>query len=251
MELKRKPFQGVLNIIRFNWHFYLIAVITLVSLFFLKNTLPEQIQPIAFCFSILALLTISVSLIISFYVYDISNLYQLNWLPNTNFKNVLNINAGFDETSEIIKSRFPNTELTICDFYNPNKHTEISIKRARKVYPPIASTIQVSTEKLPFQDNSFDNSLAILSVHEIRDTIERVQFFKELQRVTKPTGQIYVTEHLRDFNNFMAYTVGFFHFHSKKTWLNTFSQSKLTVKSEIKTTPFITTFILDNNGDTL
>ena len=249
MELRRKPIQGVANIIRFNWHFYLMAFFVFVILFLLKNQFSQQIQPLLNVGIAVAILTLLISLLVSFYVYDLSDLYQLKWIKNVDNKNVLNINAGFDETSEIIINKFPQTNLTICDFYNPNKHTEISIKRARQAYPPSPKTISVSTNKLPFSDNAFDNSFAILSAHEIRNENERVQFFKELNRVTN--GQIFVTEHFRDFNNFMAYTIGFFHFHSRKSWLHTFKQADLTVTQEIKTTPFITTFVLEKNGNTL
>src|SRR5690606_25188876 len=99
-------------------------------------------------------------------------------------------------------------------------------------------------------ENTFDKSIAIFSAHEIRNEKERVQFFKELNRTTKPTGQVLVTEHLRDWKNFLVYTIGFLHFYSRKTWLRTFEQADLTVKQEIKTTPFITTFILEKNGNT-
>ncbi len=251
MELKRKPFQGVLNIIHFNWHFYVIAGLALVSLFVVKQQLPSDIQSLAIWVTIPAILSISISLVISFYIYDISDLYQLSWLPASNNKMILNINAGFDETSEIIQSKYPECDLSICDFYHPKKHTEISILRARKAYPPPLNTIQVSTEKLPFPDSTFDIALAILSAHEIREKYERINFFKELNRVTKSTGQIYVTEHLRDLKNFMAYTLGFFHFHSKSNWLQTFELANLKVKQEIKITAFITTFILEKHGDTL
>lgn len=249
MELKRKPFLGTFNIIRFNWHFYLIAGLFLASLLFVNNYLPKQVQFFTFWSSVFAILAIIVSLLISYWIYDLSDLYHLKWIPESNNKIILNISAGFDETSGIIKNKYPKTELTICDFYNPKKHTEVSIKRARLAYPPISNTIQVSTNKLPFQDNYFDCSLAILSAHEIRDEKERIDFFTELNRVTKSNGQILVTEHLRDFSNFIAYTVGFFHFHSKSTWFRTFEQANLSVKKEIKTTPFITTFILEKNAD--
>lgn len=250
MELKRKPFQGVFNIIRFNWHFYFIAGLFLLSIIIFKNYFPEQLQSFAFWFALLAIVAITISLLVSFYIYDFSSLYQLKWIPNSDDKKILNINSGFDETSEIIKNKLANSELTISDFYNPAKHTEISIKRARKAYPPNRNTIQVSTDKLPFSDNSFDYVLVILSAHEIRDKNERIIFFKELNRVTKSTGQIFITEHLRDLNNFLAYTIGFFHFYSKSNWLRTFEQANLIVKSKIKTTPFITTFILEQNGNT-
>ena len=249
MELKRKPIQGVANIIRFNWHFYLLAFVVLVILFFTKNQFPQQIQTLLEAGIVVTSLTLFNSLFVSFYIYDLSDLYQLKWIENVNDKKVLNISAGFDETSEIIINRFPQTYLTICDFYNPEKHTEISIRRARRAYPPNPKTIFVSTDKLPFSENAFDNSFAILSAHEIRSENERVQFFKELNRVTK--GQIFVTEHLRDLNNFMAYTIGIFHFYSRQSWLRTFRQSGLRVTKEIKKTPFITIFVLEKNGNTL
>jgi len=251
MEVTRRPLQGVANIVRFNWHFYLIASLAFTALFLFQKIIPDQFRPILNFAAIMALLTMIISLVVSYFVYDFSNLYSLNWLPNSDFKKVLNINAGFDETSEIIRSKFPNAELAICDFYEKEKHTEVSIKRARAAYPPLVGTIQVSTNKLPFNNNTFDYSLAILSAHEIRNKPERVQFFKELNRVTNSNGQIFVTEHLRDVNNFLAYTFGFFHFHSKSTWIETFKSANLTLEKEIKTTPFITTFILIKNGNTL
>ena len=250
MELKRKSTQGVLNIIRFNWHFYLIAFIILVILFLFKNQFSLQIQTSFNIVVLVAIYIISTSLLVSFYIYDLSDLYQLKWIENEDNKKILNINAGFDETSEIIINKFPKADLTICDFYNPEKHTEVSIKRARREYPPNPNTISVVTGRLPFLDNTFDQTFAILSAHEIRNQAERVQFFKELNRITKSSGQIFVTEHLRDFNNFWAYSIGFFHFHSHHIWTKTFIQANLTVANEIKTTPFITTFVLEKNGIT-
>ena len=47
--------------------------------------------------------------------------------------NITNINAGFDETSYILDDKFPNATIKAFDFYDAEKHTEASIKRARKV----------------------------------------------------------------------------------------------------------------------
>jgi len=249
MELKRNPIQGVSNIIRFNWHFYLSAFTVFVVLILLKNQFSQQVQTLLNTGIAIAVLPLLISLLVSYYVYDLSDLYQLKWIQNENGKKLLNINAGFDETSEIIINKFPQADLTICDFYNPDKHTEVSIKRARQKYPPNPKTISITTDKLPFSKNSFNKSFAVLSAHEIRNENERVQFFKELNRVTQ--GQIFVTEHLRDSNNLMAYTIGVFHFHSRKNWLQTFKQADLTITREIRTTSFITTFVLERNGNTL
>lgn len=249
-ETTRKPFQGVWNIIRFNWHFYLIAIIGIIALFLGRHLFPFFLEIWVVRGVILAIATTLISLFVSYYVYDYSNLYQLDWLENIDGKALLNINAGFDETSQLIKVKFPNSNLTICDFYDPKKHTEVSIKRARKAYPPDPKTIAVKTETLPFSNQQFDHILAILAAHEIRNEKERIQFFKALKRVKNPTGKIYVMEHLRDLNNFLAYTIGFLHFYSKKTWLRSFEAADLQLESTIKITPFITLFILKSDGDT-
>ncbi|EFK56181.1 methyltransferase domain-containing protein [Sphingobacterium spiritivorum] len=249
MAIKRKSFTGVWNIIRFNWHFYVIAALILIVSLFLYPYLPHDFQFILITVTIIAGISIISSLIVSCYIYDLSDLYKLKWLGNTDHKQVLNINAGFDETSIILKSISPDIHLTICDFYDPQKHTEISIKRARKIYPA-KDAVCVQTTRLPFEDNTFDLCLAIFSVHEIRQEDERISFFRELNRITKSGGQIMITEHLRDIPNFLAYTIGFLHFYGKKNWIHIFREAGFRLKEEIKVTPFVSTFILEKNGIT-
>lgn len=250
MELNRKPFQGLTNVIRFNWHFYAFSLFSLITLFLIREMYSPLMQFIITSLILIIAFIILFSLIVSFYVYDLSNLYKMEWLKGRKGGTVLNVNAGFDEVSKLIMKIMGQVELINCDFYDPTKHTEVSIKRARKAYPPDPRSISVTTGKLPFDNESFDVLIAFLSVHEIRDSNERANFFKELNRVLKPSGEIIVTEHLRDFNNFLAYNIGFFHFHSKRTWLDTFKSTGLFVNEEVRTSGFITTYILKKNGDT-
>jgi len=192
------------------------------------------------------------SLVVSFYVYDISDLYKLTWLNNINVTPedlMLNIHAGFDETSALLKNKFGDCKLVALDFYDPSKHTEISIRRARKAYHPYPNTKSTSTTNIPLSNNSADVIFAILSSHEIRDPEELAGFFRELKRVLKTKGQIVVAEHLRDPANLLAYNLGAFHFHSRHTWLKAFAASGLKVTSEKRITPFITAFILAHDSD--
>ncbi len=251
MDGLRKPFQGVWNIIRFNWHYYVVSLAFIFILLFIRNDLNTTLRIAANTLVFLILFSTLISLIVSFYIYDLSDLYKLSWLNNLKHRDtgkIININAGFDETSNLLKRKLGNSELLVADFYDPTKHTEISIKRARKAYPPPPNTQQVSTKHLPVEDNSVHNIFSILSAHEIRDEEERIAFFKELKRVLTASGQIIVMEHLRDTVNFLAYNFGAFHFYSKAGWLKTFHSSGLKVSKEIKITPFITTFILEKNG---
>ena len=88
-------------------------------------------------------------LIVSAYVYDFSGYYKFQWLKGlTNDERVnlvVNIHAGFDETSFIIKDRFPRADLRVFDFYNPEQHTEPAIKRARKVSLGYPNTLQITS----------------------------------------------------------------------------------------------------------
>jgi SAM-dependent methyltransferase len=161
---------------------------------------------------------------------------------------IVNINAGLDEFSGLLIKRFPEASLNVFDFYDPEKHTEVSIKRARKTYPPYPGTISISTTSLPLVDDTADLIILALAAHEIRDTQERILFFSELRRALRPDGSIVVTEHLRDFPNFLAYTVGAFHFLPRASWLRVFQKSGLQVRAEVKSTPFISTFMLTKNG---
>ena len=247
----RKPFQGTWNIIRFNWHFYALSIGSVIILLLLSKNSNAAIHITSVFLLFFIAASTLISLGVSYYVYDFSDLYKLSWLDKIHFnrnEKIVNINAGFDETSILLKNKFPNSELFVFDFYDPAKHTEVSIKRARKAYPPFPGTKQINTNHLPLADNSIDKIFLILSAHEIRNNEERNSFFKELKRVLSVSGQIIVTEHLRDSVNFLAYNIGFFHFHSKITWQKTFHGAGLVVGDEIKITPFITTFILEKDG---
>lgn len=250
MEKMRKPFQGVLNIIRFNWHFYVLSIGILLLFFVLSIVYQSMYSYLWVAFTAILWLNI-ISLSVSYYVYDLSALYDFNWLDIQETKGkIVNVSAGFDETSGILCKKFVAAELIALDFYDPSKHTEVSIKRARKAYPAFPGTQIVESVNLKLEGNSADKIFVILSAHEIRDKDERIKFFKELKRLLKPTGQIFIVEHLRDTANFLAYNIGFLHFYSKFTWCEVFHASELKIQQEIKITPFISAFILEQNGNT-
>jgi len=249
--MMRRPFQGVWNIIRFNWPFYSLSVGLVLFIFIFRS---YSIGVISLAADIVLTLTIGltlISLLVSWYVYDLSDFYAFNWLsgsPSKKAEKIVNINAGFDETSQLLADRFAGAELIACDFYDPKKHTEPSIKRARKAYPPFPGTRSITTGQVPLEDGSIDRIFVILSAHEIRDADERKAFFSELNRSLAASGRIVVVEHLRDTANYMAYNVGALHFHSRSAWLSTFRSARLTVEAETKITPFITAFLLNKNG---
>ena len=249
--LTRKSFQGVMNIIRFNWHYYIIAIGLMALLFLSTLLLPDQVRITAAVIVILIVVSLILSLAVSWYIYDHSPLYTLNWLDRLGIspgQHLVNINAGFDETSPLIAAKYPGIVLNVFDFYDPLRHTEISIERARKTYSVFPGTETISTTDVPLAANSTDFILLILSAHEIRKEAERVIFFTQLRKALTSGGRIVVVEHQRDLPNFIAYNAGFLHFFSAKTWKQTFAGAGLSIRSIEKITPFISTFILSKNG---
>lgn len=250
-KTSRTPFQGVANVVRFNWHFYALAALAIAFLFLIGSGLPAKMEPLVTPALGVASLTVLVSLAVTHYVYDRSDLYTFQWLDPclAGLKGrLVNIHAGFDETSPILAERYPGAKLTVFDFYDPAKHTEVSIERARRAYPAFPGTAKIDTQAVPLGAASCECVLVILSAHEIRNHRERTEFFHQLGNALTPGGRIIVTEHLRDAANFAAYTLGCFHFLPRKTWERTFEAAGLTIDREFRITPFITTFILRKHG---
>lgn len=80
MEKVRKPFQGVLNIVRFNWHFYVIAIIVILGCNFLTIILAKSYSTFIDMGSFLVAFLMLTSLFVSYYVYDLSGIYSLKWI---------------------------------------------------------------------------------------------------------------------------------------------------------------------------
>jgi SAM-dependent methyltransferase len=246
MEVKRRKFQGVLNILSFNRHFYVIGLGVLAALF-ASDLFIEWPGNVFWLIIVAFLYGLIMPLIVSAYVYDFSGYYHFHWLKNLirddeRVKLIVNINAGFDETSFIIKNKFPRSDLKVFDFYNAKQHTEPAIKRARKVSLIYPDTKQIASDSIPLKDNTVDIVFLLSAVHEIRSHKEKVQFLKECHRLCKPDGQVIMVEHLRDFPNFLAFTVGFTHFFSRSAWKKAFEQAGFSSFQETKFTPFMSIF---------
>jgi ubiquinone/menaquinone biosynthesis C-methylase UbiE len=107
------------------------------------------------------------------------------------------------------------------------------------VYP---NAQQIVSNSIPLTDNTTDIVFLLSAVHEIRSPDEKVRFLKECHRLCKPGGKVIMVEHLRDFPNFLAFSVGFTHFFSRSAWKNAFEQAGFSSFQETKFTPFMSIF---------
>jgi hypothetical protein len=235
--VNRKPFEGLTNVVRFNWPMYVSSLSLAATSLVAARLAPHPVALALEAGAVLALYLTFASLLASFWIYDASGLYGWEWLPDISPRKVANIHSGFDESSLGLAHHYPDAELTILDFYDPAIHTEPSIARARHHAPPVVGTRSCSSRELPLQPNSQDATFLIFAAHEIRDHAERVAFFREVSRATR--GPITVVEHVRDLANFLAFGPGFMHFHSVAEWRSTFADAGLRVTSVRRFTPCV------------
>jgi SAM-dependent methyltransferase len=246
MNKKRTQFQGVLNILSFNRHYYTVGFGT-VLIFVVSRSFFAWPEPLFMAISLAILYGLLMPLLVSAYVYDFSGYYEFDWLNEViafdlKAEKIVNINAGFDETSFIIKDRFPSSQLDVFDFYDVKRHTESAIKRARKVSLVYPNTRPISPDAIPLKEQSVDIIFLLSAAHEIRRHIERVNFLKECHRTCRPGGSLIMVEHLRDFPNFLAFSVGFTHFFSRKAWKKAIHEAGFSSCEESKYTPFMSIF---------
>jgi SAM-dependent methyltransferase len=238
---------GVAKIVRFNWPWYLLAILLALAIFAASasGTLPGPwIGPGLAALSLGGFWMVS-SLAVSHYVYDRSPVCHGDWLRGdgvASARTVVVFHAGQDEASGIAARRLPSAEIRAMDFFDSKRNGTASLKRARGLAVERAESI--SPGHIPLADGSLDLGLLAFAAHEIRDEGEREIFFSELARVLEPGGRILVLEHLRDSWTFLAFGPGAYHFLPRKTWLRAFSRAGLEVRHESPITPFVRRFEL-------
>ena len=243
----RRPYQGVIQILRFNWRRYLVTFAVVgVALPALPHLGPMGRAGMLACIAPAAFWLVS-SLLVSHYVYDRFPLYDLTWLSRALTRmprRWINIHCGLDETSHLLMAVFPDAAGQVVDIFDPRVMTESSILEARRSRRGAGADVPARYDDLAFESNTFDAAFCIFAAHELRAQAQRVRLFKEVARVLEVGGEFVVMEHLRDWRNFLAFGPGFLHFFSQRAWRKAASHAGLAQRSEFSMTPFVHVYIL-------
>ena len=122
----RGPWQGMINILRFNWNFYLLAAVVFgVALagLFLLDPLPLKLA----CAAALAGTGyfLFVSLGVAHLIYDRSDLYRLGWLDRAlggaSIHAAVFCHSGLDEVSEALRAKLGRRFGTRSTTSTPSK----------------------------------------------------------------------------------------------------------------------------------
>jgi len=244
----RGQFDGVLQIVRYNWSLYVAAVIVsalVVGLVLVVHP-PAVLAAVLILGAIAAVFWLAVSLAVSHYVYDRSDLYRWEWIRERvapNPRHVVNVHAGLDETSLPLQEMYPAADVTILDIYDPSEMPEPSIARARREARPMLASLRSDFRQLPLQTGSADLVTVIFVAHELRRAASKEAFFREASRVLQPGGRLLLVEHLRNAWNLAAFGPGAFHFFPRNEWLRVASATGFQLGEEISRTVFVRAFV--------
>jgi ubiquinone/menaquinone biosynthesis C-methylase UbiE len=256
LQIYRGRWEGVTNVVRFNWPLYAVGLIAASAAIAGAALIPRPAWLIAALWAagIAAAYLLIASLLVSVWVYDLSPLYRFAWAREalaTAPKRILNLHSGFDESSAALQTAFSDARIDVLDFYDVQTMTEPSIARARRFQDMrrpaklTAITKSVPVVALPIEDGCIDAAFVILAAHEIRAPDDRARFFNELARVLRRGGRSIVVEHLRNASNFLAFGPQFVHFYSRSTWLEVARNAGLSLIRESRITPFVGLFVFE------
>ncbi|HEX4647095.1 MAG TPA: class I SAM-dependent methyltransferase [Verrucomicrobiae bacterium] len=238
----------MLQILAFNRHLYAAAALALalggVGFHLLANHSFGKVILIGWLI-LTAFWTVS-SLVVSHWVYDRSRIYKWTWLADClpiGPRRWANIHAGLDESSPALRRFFPGAEGMVLDIFDSTEMTELSIAQARLRSKNAITATAANFRALPVDKESLDTVFLIFAAHEIRRAESRLQFFSELERVLKSHGRVVLVEHLRDWNNFLAFGPGCLHFQFRETWRQAARKAGFKTDKEFNITPFVRVFL--------
>lgn len=246
----RRPCQGVLQILQFNWRSYLATAAAVAMALLALPFLPRMLRIGLLLGVAPALFWLLSSLLVSHYIYDRFPLYDLNWITRALSEvphRWLNIHCGFDETSGRLATIFPDAAFDVVDIFDPRVMTEASIRQAQRTDRGAIAAKPARFDDLPFSPGTFDAAFCIFAAHELRLDCQRERLFLEIARVLISRGELVLMEHSRDWWNLLAFGPGFFHFFSQRAWRQTAFLAGFEVKTELPMTPFVHVYILRRN----
>ncbi|MGW6984042.1 class I SAM-dependent methyltransferase [Streptomyces sp. NPDC054932] len=244
--------SGVREVIGYNWPLYAGGLSAMAAGLALAPRLPRVPATLARTGALTAAALLIGSTAASWWVYDRSGLYSLDWLSDLlpdGPGDHLVIATGLDETSRLLSDRHPRTTQTVVDLYDPAVTTEGSIRRARRRVPPRPGTLPGSSSRLPVATGSQHTVFAVFAAHELRLAADREALFAEITRTLRPGGTLVLVEHLRDGANTAAFGPGAWHFMPRREWLRLAHSAGLRAVAETKIATLVTAFAFQRSPE--
>ena len=244
----RRRAEGVRRVVAFNWPKLVFGAAAAVAAGAVAATTASPVlRGLATLTATGTAWFLASSLVVSWWVYDRSELHDWRWLapllPAARPRWAL-VHAGFDEAGPSLPAAL-GTPAAVVDLAPWLSRTSPSNVRAQRRHPaPSTLAAGGGSTPLPLPAASCDVVLLAFSAHEVRDRQQRETLFEDLRRVLRPAGRVVLVEHLRDLPNLAAFGPGALHFQSRREWQRLARRSGLSIVHEVTMTSFVRGFAL-------
>ena len=247
--MTRGKWQGMMTIARLNWPFYAAAAVVFIGALGLLAVGSRLDVRLACAIAAVGSgYFLFVSLGVSHLVYDRSDLYRWGWLERAlrgaGKGQFVFCHSGFDEASLSLHAHLGQVGWSLLDHFDESRMSEPSIRRARRLFPPVAGTFPAPFDHWPVASHSVDVIFGLLAIHELRCERERIAWFAEARRCLGEGGRVVLVEHTRDLANFLAFGPGFVHFHTPASWRRCWARAGLRAFDEFRLTPWVRVFVI-------
>ncbi len=121
-------------------------------------------------------------------VKDVAEALTNGRAPDKQALDILDFGGGVGTSVPYFRKHFPTARLTCIDV------SRRSLAIAADRFPGLARFVHFDGAAMPFDDGSFDVAFAACVFHHI-DHREHVDLFREIRRVLRPAGLVFVFEH--------------------------------------------------------
>jgi ubiquinone/menaquinone biosynthesis C-methylase UbiE len=121
-------------------------------------------------------------------VADIARHWRPRAQPDVAPLRLLDFGAGIGNSVPYVRKYFPGSKLSCVDL------SQRSLTVAEKRFPAAADYVHFDGANLPFEAAHFDIAFAMVVFHHIPHE-DHHALFKELQRVLRPGGNLFIFEH--------------------------------------------------------
>lgn len=121
-------------------------------------------------------------------IRDIVREYEQHFRQVNSSVKILDFGAGIGGSVPYVRKHFSSAQLTCLDL------SQRSLEVAEKRFPSLAQYVHFDGTRIPFPADHFDIAYAMCVFHHI-DHAEHIPLLRELRRVIRPGGSLFVFEH--------------------------------------------------------
>jgi hypothetical protein len=226
---------GTIKVIRFNWPKYLCALAILVAAAIASTaSAPRPVSGMLWVAGVPGLLWAVTSLVATWWVYDHRQVYERLTEGLAEIGEWAAVHAGFDDSADALRASIGRPPAAVAEIALAPGH---SLRRARRLsqHPPACAPV----DGVALAAGSLDSIFLTFAAHEVRDLAGQRALFSDLRKALRPSGQLVITEHLRDVANFAVYGPGAIHFQPLATWQARAAEAELSIDGHATITPFV------------